>query len=158
MLKILVIHGPNLNLLGQREPQVYGDCTLADIDQKLAAFAQERGIELRTVQSSAEGDIIAAIHGALDWADGLVINPGAYTHYSYAIREAIASVGIPTVEVHLSNIFAREAFRHTLVIAPVCLGQIAGFGCQSYLLGMQAILSTLQNDDQSPERSKVDNE
>ena len=141
--KILVIHGPNLNLLGTREPEVYGAITLEEINKRLWAYAADKGIEVRTFQSNHEGAIIDAIHQAVGWADGLVINPGAYTHYSYAIRDAIAAIGLPTVEVHLSNVQAREDFRCLSVIAPVCLGQIAGFGWQSYVLGLEALLMKL---------------
>lgn len=144
MWHIQIIHGSNLNLLGQREPDVYGRLTLAEIDERLHAYAAETGIELRTLQSNHEGAIIDAVHQAAGWADGLVINPGAYTHYSYAIRDAIAGVGLPTVEVHLSNVHAREPFRHTSVIAPVCIGQIAGFGWRSYRLGLEALIGCLE--------------
>jgi 3-dehydroquinate dehydratase-2 len=139
MKQILVIHGPNLNLLGTREKNVYGTVTLAEIDAALAALAQELEVRLVTLQSSHEGEIVDAIHSGAAGADGLLINPGAYTHTSVAIRDAIAGTGIACVEVHLSNIYAREEFRHHSHIAPVAKGQICGFGMQSYLLGLRAL-------------------
>ena len=141
MTNILVLHGPNLNLLGVREPGVYGSITLAEVNRQLQEAADGRGATLRIVQSNHEGALIDAIHAALGWADGILINPGALTHYSYSLRDAVAAVGIPTVEVHLSNVYARESFRHTSVIAPVCRGQISGFGIRSYLMGLEALLA-----------------
>jgi 3-dehydroquinate dehydratase-2 len=145
--KILLIHGPNLNLLGYREPDVYGRLTLEQINDRLEAYAAENGFELRAFQSNSEGALIDAIHEARTWASGIVINAGAYTHTSIALRDAIASVELPTVEVHLSNVHARESFRHHSTIAPVCLGAIAGFGWRSYLLGLQGLLGHLQEKD-----------
>jgi 3-dehydroquinate dehydratase II len=138
-MRVLVLHGPNLNLLGKREPGVYGTATLHDINAALQALAAELRVELRIVQSNHEGALVDEIHAAMDWAGGILINAGAYTHTSYAIRDAIAGVGIPTVEVHLSNVYAREEFRHHSVLAAVCRGQISGFGPQSYLLGLRAL-------------------
>jgi len=136
-MRVLVIHGPNLNLLGEREPDVYGTETLDEIDTRLRALARELNVELQCVQHNAEGAIIDELHSARDSYDAIVINPGAYTHYSYAIADAIAALRIPVVEAHLSNIAARETFRRTSVLAPVCRGTIAGFGAQSYALALR---------------------
>ena len=149
MPNILVLHGPNLNLLGQREPEVYGHTTLAEIDARLSTLAAKHSVELRTLQSNRQGALIDAIHDAISWADGILINPAAYTHTSVALRDAIAGSGLPAVEVHLSNVHAREPFRHTSLTAPVCLGQISGFGPYSYELGLLALLDHLS--PQSPD-------
>lgn len=144
MTKILVLHGPNLNLLGTREPAVYGSTTLADIDRALDARAAERGAGVRILQSNHEGALIDAIHDARTWAAGLLINPGGLTHTSVALRDAISGVALPAVEVHLSNVYKREEFRHRSLIAPVCIGTIAGFGWRSYLHGLNALLDALE--------------
>lgn len=143
MKKILVLHGPNINLTGIREPDTYGRMTLEDINQYILGRAHQLGLECDIFQSNHEGALIDKIHEALNGYDGIVINAGAYTHYSYAIRDAISSVKKPCVEVHMSNIHAREPFRHESVIAPVCVGQICGFGKNTYLLGLQAIKELL---------------
>jgi len=143
-LSILVLHGPNLNLLGTREPGVYGSLTLAEINRLLESKALELKAEVFSVQSNHEGVLVDAIHGALGKHRGIVINAGAYTHTSVALRDAIAAVNLPTVEVHLSNIYRREDFRHHSYIAPVVIGQISGFGSQSYILGLEALVHYLR--------------
>jgi 3-dehydroquinate dehydratase II len=140
MKKILILHGPNLNLLGLREPEVYGALTLEDINARLVEVGKEWGAEVHTLQSNSEGALIDALHAAREWASGVVFNPGAYTHTSVALRDAIAAIEIPVVEVHLSNVYAREEFRHKSLLAAVCLGKISGFGWRSYLMGLQALI------------------
>ena len=142
-MNILVLHGPNLNLLGLREPEVYGRTTLNDINARLNALAAERGAMLRILQSNHEGVLIDAVQEARTTANGILINPGGYTHTSVALRDAISGVALPTVEVHLSNIYKREPFRHHSYISPVAVGTVAGFGWRSYLLGLTALLDVL---------------
>lgn len=139
-MKILVLHGPNLNMLGQREPDVYGGETLDDINAMLDEEAIALGVEVAAFQSNSEGELVSAVQQALGMADAIIINPGAYTHTSVALRDAIAGVGLPTIEVHLSNVYAREEFRHHSHIAPVAAGQITGFGADSYRLALHAAL------------------
>ena len=139
MLNVLVLHGPNLNLLGTREPDVYGTDTLADIDFQLTALAEEQKIVIRIKQSNSEEALIESLHSSREWANGVLFNPGAFTHTSVALRDAIAAIDIPVVEVHLSNIHARESFRRDSLLAPVCIGSISGFGTNSYMLGLQAL-------------------
>ena len=140
MANVMVIHGPNLDLLGEREPDVYGTVKLEEVNRQMKALAKERGASVKFLQSNHEGEIVDAIGEARGWADVLVINPAAYTHTSVAIRDAIAATGVPAVEVHLSNIHAREEFRRESLIAPVATGVVTGFGMDSYLLGMEAAL------------------
>ena len=146
MTRVLLINGPNLNLLGLREPEVYGHETLADIVTELRSFASERDVELSDFQSNSEGELVTAIHDARGKVDGIILNAGAYTHYSIAIRDAIAGVSLPVVETHLSNVHAREPFRKESVLLPVCVGVVAGFGRDSYFVALEALLRHLGHE------------
>ncbi|MFO7952364.1 MAG: type II 3-dehydroquinate dehydratase [Bacillota bacterium] len=142
-MKILVLHGPNLNMLGQREPEVYGSLTLGQIDHALKERSKKMGVSIECYQSNHEGALVDRIQEATKEFEGILINPAAFSHYSYALRDALAAAGLPVVEVHLSNIFARESFRHHSVITAVAKGMVSGFGPDSYLLGLQALVNIL---------------
>lgn len=144
--KILLLNGPNLNMLGIREASTYGTDSLETIVKDLKLYASEHDVELSDFQSNSEGALVDAIHDAYKWANGIVFNAGAYTHYSIALRDAIAAVKLPVVEVHLSNVYAREEFRHKSIIAPVCLGVCVGFGHWSYFAGLQALIWNLESN------------
>ncbi len=145
--KVLVLHGPNLNLLGVREPEIYGAMTLSELNARLEEIASALGAVLRFFQSNCEGELVDALHEARTWADGVIFNPAAYTHTSVALRDAVSAVGLPVVEVHLSNIHAREEFRRRSLIAPVCIGNVSGFGWQSYALALRGLLGYLADRD-----------
>lgn len=142
MKNILILNGPNLNLLGEREPEVYGTMTLAQLNSKLTAYAKKKGAIIRARQSNHEGELIDILHAHRKWADGIVFNPGAYSHYSYALRDAVSLIRVPTIEVHLSNIKKREPFRRTSVIEPACVGQLYGKGIESYFTAVDTVLKT----------------
>lgn len=143
---ILVLHGPNLNLLGEREPEVYGSLTLQDINQRLIDLGENMGLEVRAMQSNSEGALIDMLHAARSWAKGVIFNPGAYTHTSVALRDAVAAIELPVIEVHLSNVHSREEFRRHSHLSPVCVGVITGFGWHSYALGMHALASMFRDE------------
>ena len=143
-MKILILHDPNLNLLGTREPEVYGSMTLGDIDKKIIRLGKELGAEIKCLQSNHEGALIDALHDARTWANGVVFNPGGYTHTSVALRDAISAIVIPVIEVHLSNVYAREEFRHTSLVSAVCKGKVSGFGWRSYELGLRGLVDIIK--------------
>lgn len=145
MLHIEVLNGPNLNMLGIREPGVYGNLSLAAIEQSIAERAKDLGVEVSFFQTNHEGEMIDRIHAAFGTKQGIIMNPGAWTHYSYAIRDAIGAINVPLIEVHISNIHKREEFRHHSVVAPVALGQIAGLGAHGYILALEAMVAHLQS-------------
>lgn len=147
MTSILALHGPNLNLLGRREPGIYGILGLDDINRILIELGRSLGADVRPFQSNSEGALIDALHDAQDWADGVIFNPGGYTHTSVALRDAVAAIGLPVVEVHLSNVHARESFRRESMMAPVCIGSIAGFGWRSYTLALRFLVEMLAEGD-----------
>jgi 3-dehydroquinate dehydratase-2 len=138
-MKVLVLHGPNLNMTGTREPEIYGSMTLDEIDARLTEKGLELGVKVTCMQSNIEGVLIDALQDAMSWADGVIFNPGGYTHTSVALRDAVAAIDIPVVEVHMSNVYARENFRHESLLSPVCKGKIVGFGWQSYMLGLRVL-------------------
>ena len=143
-MNILVIHGPNLNLLGKRQPEIYGTQTLDNINQDLIQIAQKQGVTLRIFQSNQEGEIVSEIGNNIDWANGILINPAAYTHTSIAIRDALSAINLPVIEIHLSNIYEREDFRHHSYVSPIAVGVISGFGNYSYELALNAMINTLK--------------
>ncbi len=149
MKGVLVLHGPNLNLLGDREVDIYGRLDLETINRELRARADEYGIQIEIIQSNHEGVLIDALHEARTWADGVIINPGGFTHTSVALRDAIAAIRLPTIEVHLSNVYARESFRHKSLIAPVAWGQIAGFGALGYYMALDALQTRFKDKEET---------